>query len=70
MVFFCQVYDGSSSEAPLLGKFCGSKIPHPLVASTNNMMILFKSDASVHRRGFHGKYTTGDLIHFYKLMGK
>ena len=54
-----QVYDGANSESPLLGKFCGSKIPHPLLASTHHLLLLFKSDGSVHRRGFHGRHSTG-----------
>ncbi|CAL8138529.1 unnamed protein product [Orchesella dallaii] len=47
------IYDGSNSDMTLLGKFCGSKIPPPVTSSSNQMMILFKSDGSVHRRGFH-----------------
>ncbi|ODM91924.1 Tolloid-like protein 2, partial [Orchesella cincta] len=50
------IYDGSNSDMTLLGKFCGSKIPPPVTSSSNQMMILFKSDGSVHRRGFHAKH--------------
>jgi tolkin protein len=50
------IYDGGNSDSPLLGKFCGSKTPHPLISSGNAMMVLFKSDGSVHRRGFHGRH--------------
>lgn len=54
------LYDGHSTEANTLGRFCGSKIPHPIVASTNEMYMVFKSDASVQRNGFKASHTTGE----------
>jgi tolkin protein len=45
-------YDGPSPEAHTLGKFCGSKLPHPIVSSGNELYMTFKSDASVQRKGF------------------
>ncbi|XP_067127393.1 protein tolkin-like [Centruroides vittatus] len=52
------VYDGDSNEAPTLGRFCGSKVPHPVLASSNRMYMMFKSDASVQRRGFKATHKT------------
>ena len=31
-------------------RFCGSKLPHPLIASDSSMLLVFKSDASVQRK--------------------
>lgn len=56
------VYDGATSESTTLGRFCGSKLPHPLLASSNRMYMAFKSDASVQRKGFKGTHTTGNCI--------
>lgn len=53
------IYDGSNSDMTVLGKFCGSKVPPPVISSSNQMMILFKSDGSVHRRGFHARHYSG-----------
>lgn len=53
------VYDGDSTEASTLGRFCGSKVPHPLLASLNKMFMIFKSDASVQRKGFKASHSTG-----------
>lgn len=53
------VYDGATSETTTLGRFCGSKLPHPLLASSNRMFMVFKSDASVQRKGFKGIHSTG-----------
>lgn len=56
------VYDGDTNEAPTLGRFCGSKSPHPLLASSNKMYLVFKSDASVQRKGFKAQHSTGMFI--------
>lgn len=54
-------YDGSTLENTTLGKFCGSKLPHPLLASSNKLYMIFKSDPSVQRKGFKATHTTGKL---------
>ncbi|XP_049805419.1 tolloid-like protein 1 isoform X2 [Schistocerca nitens] len=52
------LYDGDSPDAHTLGRFCGSKAPHPLLATGNEMLMVFKSDASVQRKGFLARHTT------------
>lgn len=52
------IYDGPSTEFPLLGRFCGSKLPHLLVASSNQLYMTFKSDPSVQRTGFWASHST------------
>ena len=52
------IYDGDSSEGHQLGRFCGSRIPDPVLASANQMYIRFVSDASVSRRGFFATHST------------
>ena len=44
------VYDGHTTEEQIMGRFCGSKLPHPLIATENTMLLVFKSDASVQRK--------------------
>lgn len=51
-------YDGPSPESPSLGRLCGSKLPHPIVASGNQMYMTFRSDASVQRNGFWASHST------------
>lgn len=53
------LYDGDSPESHTLGRFCGSKPPHPIIATGNQMFLVFKSDASVQRKGFFASHTTG-----------
>jgi tolkin protein len=52
------LYDGDSPESQTLGRFCGSKPPHPIIATGNQMFLVFKSDASVQRKGFFASHTT------------
>ncbi|PSN46655.1 Tolloid-like protein 1 [Blattella germanica] len=52
------IYDGDSPESHTLGRFCGSKAPHPIIATGNQMFLVFKSDASVQRKGFFASHTT------------
>ena len=54
-----EIFDGDSADSRSLGKFCGSKVPYPIVASSNRMYMSFYSDASVQRKGFHATHTTG-----------
>ena len=56
------VFDGHTTESRALGRFCGSKLPHSVAASDNKMLLVFKSDASVQRRGFLAKHVTGKSI--------
>lgn len=67
-------YDGDSTDADTLGRFCGSKKPPTIVASSNQLYMVFKSDSTVQKRGFRAIHTTacgGHLIatnerkHFY-----
>nr|CAH7744345.1 unnamed protein product [Callosobruchus chinensis] len=51
-------YDGPTPESPSLGRFCGSKLPHLIVASGNQLYMTFKSDASVQRNGFWATHST------------
>ncbi len=53
------LYDGHTTDKQALGRFCGSKLPHPIVATGDKMLLVFKSDASVQRKGFQGKHMTG-----------
>ena len=63
------LYDGDSPESHTLGRFCGSKPPHPIIATGNQMFLVFKSDASVQRKGFFASHTTGITSeHDYSLL--
>lgn len=62
------LYDGDSADSRTLGRFCGSKLPHPIIATTNEMFMVFKSDSSVQRNGFFASHTTGIPFIYFKIF--
>ncbi|GFY70401.1 tolloid-like protein 1 [Trichonephila inaurata madagascariensis] len=52
------LYDGESADSPLLGRFCGSKVPHPIISTAQTMLMAFRSDPSVQRNGFRATHST------------
>lgn len=53
-----EVYDGRDAKAPVLGRFCGSKKPEPVLATGSRMFLRFYSDNSVQRKGFQAAHST------------
>nr|XP_020470999.1 cubilin [Monopterus albus] len=53
---FVEVYDGQDTLAPSLGKFCGTVLPPNLRSSTNQLFIVFRTDASVNGIGWRATY--------------
>lgn len=57
-----EIFDGLSIESASMGKFCGSKTPDPVVSNSNAVFLVFYTDASVQRKGFHATHTSGGLL--------
>ena len=53
---YVAVYDGPNTLAPLMGRFCGSQLPPDLRSSTNQLFIVFRTDASIHGLGWRATY--------------
>ncbi|XP_059958484.1 bone morphogenetic protein 1 isoform X1 [Mesoplodon densirostris] len=53
-----EAYDGRDAKAPVLGRFCGSKKPEPVLATGSRMFLRFYSDNSVQRKGFQASHST------------
>ncbi|XP_006159809.2 LOW QUALITY PROTEIN: cubilin [Tupaia chinensis] len=49
---YLAIYDGSNTSDPLLGKFCGSKLPQNIKSSNNSVLLVFKTDSSQTARGW------------------
>ncbi|XP_053268342.1 cubilin [Pleuronectes platessa] len=54
---YVEVRDGRMETDPLIGKYCGSTLPAPMVSSSNFLWIRLRSDSSVSRAGFRAVYT-------------
>ncbi|KAL8607576.1 hypothetical protein ACOMHN_003495 [Nucella lapillus] len=58
---YVAIYDGTSDDDPLLGKYCGDDTPPPAVTtSTNAAYVVFHTDGSIVRPGFNMTYTQRD----------
>lgn len=53
-----EVYNGTTTSAPLLGRFSGNNIPPSLTASSGSMLVRFFSDVSVTKTGWSAYYTS------------
>ncbi|XP_019353396.2 cubilin [Alligator mississippiensis] len=51
------VFDGPTSEAPILGNLCGSQHPTPITATQNIMFVRLRSDSSRRHRGFSAYFS-------------
>ena len=58
---FVTIYDGPTTEYPVLGKFSGNTIPDSVISSSNNMLVRFTTDAGVNYSGWNANY--------YSLLG-
>lgn len=59
------IYDGDSTDSLMISRYCGSKPPHPVISSGNQLYMVFKSDSSVQKKGFSAHHSTvcGGQLH-------
>ncbi|XP_068160694.1 cubilin [Antennarius striatus] len=63
-----EILDGDNYQAPTIGRYCGSDLPHPVTSFSNSLVVNFMTDQSVSRRGFRATYSAstsscgGDLV--------
>ncbi|XP_031569770.1 tolloid-like protein 2 isoform X2 [Actinia tenebrosa] len=55
---FVEVRDGNSSSSNLIGRFCGSNTPPKLYSSGGYLLVMFKSDGQINKRGFVAEFST------------
>ncbi|KAM6162076.1 cubilin isoform 2-T2 [Erethizon dorsatum] len=53
---FIEILDGSNSDAPLRGRYCGSSMPHPITSFSSALTLRFISDSGGSYAGFHALY--------------
>ncbi len=53
-----EIYDGTNTSAPLLGRFAGNSLPPSVTSTGGSMYIRFYSDISVTKPGWAGYYTS------------
>ncbi|KAJ8024249.1 Bone morphogenetic protein 1 [Holothuria leucospilota] len=60
---YVEIYDGTSSQAPLFGRWCGQSSPPVIISSNSRLFMLFVSDGSVQESGFSATITMVDNTH-------
>uniref|UniRef100_A0A914WPV4 Cubilin n=1 Tax=Plectus sambesii TaxID=2011161 RepID=A0A914WPV4_9BILA len=55
-----ETFDNDETFTGFHGRFCGAMVPPSIVSSTNQLVVLFKSDRSVNNAGFSATYTAID----------
>ncbi|CAG2171053.1 unnamed protein product [Oppiella nova] len=53
---YLEVRDGHNMNSPLLGKFCGYKVPDAVRSNSNKLLVKFMSDNSVQKAGFSANF--------------
>ena len=53
---YLEIKDGYTDTSPMLGRFCGHKIPADIRSSTNHLYVKFVSDSSVSKAGFSATF--------------
>ncbi|XP_076463979.1 tolloid-like protein 1 [Babylonia areolata] len=69
------VYDGLKETAKELGHFCGSDTPEPIKSTGPYLMIHFRTDDSIHWKGFSASYVLSEAppefqTKHYKMGGE
>ncbi|WAR06690.1 CUBN-like protein, partial [Mya arenaria] len=49
---FLKIRDGSTSDSPIIGSYCGTTVPDMLISTTNQLHVEFHSDWSSTGQGF------------------
>uniref|UniRef100_A0A8D2DMW3 Metalloendopeptidase n=1 Tax=Sciurus vulgaris TaxID=55149 RepID=A0A8D2DMW3_SCIVU len=53
---YVEVRDGYWRKAPLLGRFCGDKVPEPVVSTDSRLWVEFRSSSNILGKGFFAVY--------------
>lgn len=53
---YVEIRDGLTLESPLLGVFCGYKVPPDIRSTSNHLLVKFVSDGSVQKVGFSATF--------------
>lgn len=56
---YVALFDGPTTAAPRLGRYCGSTRPPRIVSSAPHLLVLFKSDFNIGGRGFKAHFYSG-----------
>ena len=56
MIVFQKIYDGPTTDSRLLGAHCRNELPPSYVTSSNEMLVVMKTDRILSAKGFKASY--------------
>lgn len=62
---YVEVRDGHNADSPLIGVYCGYKIPPDIKSTGNKLLVKFVSDGSVQKAGFSATFMKGESFQFH-----
>ncbi|XP_076766726.1 cubilin [Xylocopa sonorina] len=54
---YVRIYDGPTRDSPLLGSHCRNQLPPSYVSTSNEMLIVMRTDSALSAKGFKAKYS-------------
>ncbi|KAG7243889.1 hypothetical protein INR49_006044 [Caranx melampygus] len=66
---YMELFDGDDTKSPRLGRYCGSGPPEEIYSAGDSIVIKFRSDDTINKKGFHVRYTSTkfqDTLHSRK----
>ncbi|XP_057689015.1 bone morphogenetic protein 1a isoform X2 [Corythoichthys intestinalis] len=66
---YMELFDGADTKSPRLGRYCGSGPPEEIYSAGDSVVIKFRSDDTINKKGFHVRYTSTkfqDTLHSRK----
>ncbi|KAK7934166.1 hypothetical protein WMY93_005062 [Mugilogobius chulae] len=55
---YMELFDGADTKSPRLGRYCGSGPPEEIYSAGDSIVIKFRSDDTINKKGFHVRYTS------------
>ncbi|XP_033347146.1 cubilin [Bombus vosnesenskii] len=53
---YVQIYDGPTTDSPLLGTHCGNELPPSYESTSNEMLVVMRTDRILGAKGFQARY--------------
>ncbi|CAG01622.1 unnamed protein product, partial [Tetraodon nigroviridis] len=66
---YMELFDGADTKSPRLGRYCGSGPPEEIYSAGDSIVIKFRSDDTINKKGFHVRFTSTkfqDTLHSRK----
>ncbi|KAJ3603850.1 hypothetical protein NHX12_028591 [Muraenolepis orangiensis] len=66
---YMELFDGGDTKSPRLGRYCGSGPPEEIYSAGDSIVLKFRSDDTINKKGFHVRYTSTkfqDTLHSRK----